>query len=926
MPQVGAAIAAVVKPLMASTLGRLLAGVAINYGLSLLAQRRAERERAQPRGMQVAGLSSGEGRHLSFPLGRTVTSGHIEYVNSHSRRGSTPRADLVLVISVSDLPGVQLRRLIVDDRYSAIDWEDEQPQGFPILALKDGPRQNGWIRWYDGTQTAADPYLVASFGTRAERPWTADHVGHGTAYAVITLRTGQSERRLRNTPRFRFEVDGIPVYDPRADSTAGGDGPQRADDPTTWEPSENAAVLSYNVFRGIPTPEGELWGGGFDAEDLPLATWAAGMNVCDTEINGRPQFRAGLMVEYGDEPASVVEELLAAGLGQVAETGGVVTCRWGAPAPASYWFEDDDASISDPEEFSRGPGLAETVNALAVTYAAPARLWNPVALEPLVDAAAEAEDGRRLLQQMQFRAVWVRAQAAQLRRAYLRDARRLRTHRLVLPPDAQPVEALDTVRWTSARFGYNDKLFEVSAAIYLPDGCVALDLRERNPADHDPDIDDDLPEPPEVEPDPAPDPVVIEGWEVEGITLEGAGGQRRPAIRLRWDADEQQPGSLVVEHRRVLQSGTEDAEQAVFALDRGRGRIRALAATTYEVRARILTAGFATDWTVWETVTTPDVRLDFVDFDTPVTGSIRTLQAGDRDRADEIDEAAITALAAALDEWSARVGILTNVAAKVDRDGAVAAVTNTVAASYDDLAALAQATAFAEATADGIREGFLFRLGAGGLLELVAVADGTQGAETQFRVLADRILLDGSVAAQLIAAGAITADKLAAGEIITSAAQIGALTVGSIQLQEGAVTVTRATDVAEYILDPGAGWVTVASIAFTPFAPAGSLRCEALLSIDPDITFTNDFDVASLEARLRWRGDVIGPERVVARRGGMSSDPGDPPPREVVPAQAIVRQTVAAGAGEGTLQLQVRAQQCSGAITAISLDCQEFKR
>jgi len=60
------------------------------------------------------------------------------------------------------------------------------------------------------------------------------------------------------------------------------------------------------------------------------------------------------------------------------------------------------------------------------------------------------------------------------------DHRRMRSHRLVLPPEAAVLEPLETVGWTSARWGYSSKTFEITS---LTDSLMSmlqgLSLRER---------------------------------------------------------------------------------------------------------------------------------------------------------------------------------------------------------------------------------------------------------------------------------------------------------------------------------------------------------------------------------------------------------------------------------------------------------------
>src|SRR5690606_11629218 len=137
-------------------------------------------------------------------------------------------------------------------------------------------------------------------------------------------------------PKVRFLMRGLPLYDPRADSTAGGSGPMRWNDKSTWAPSHNLGLQIYNILRGIELPNGEQWGGEATAEDLPYATWAAAISACNTLVddgNGgtEPAYRAGFEVFLDDEPFAVLEQLLAVCNGSLSESGGVWRLRVGAP-------------------------------------------------------------------------------------------------------------------------------------------------------------------------------------------------------------------------------------------------------------------------------------------------------------------------------------------------------------------------------------------------------------------------------------------------------------------------------------------------------------------------------------------------------------------------------------------------------------------
>ena len=141
-----------------------------------------------------------------------------------------------------------------------------------------------WVKYYDGTQTSADPYLLAQYGAYPNRPWTSDMIGRGLCYAIVTFR--HNPEVWNGFPRVRFEMGGIPLYDIRKDSTAGGSGTHRWATPSTWEQTSNPMVMIYNIMRGITLTDGTVWGGRVAAADLTPASFMAAMNECDVASPG----------------------------------------------------------------------------------------------------------------------------------------------------------------------------------------------------------------------------------------------------------------------------------------------------------------------------------------------------------------------------------------------------------------------------------------------------------------------------------------------------------------------------------------------------------------------------------------------------------------------------------------------------------------
>jgi hypothetical protein len=625
MPPVGAAIAAIgvaisgtvaaVSAFAASSfIASMIVNTAISVGISLIARALTPKPKIKQSGIQTAVTTTGGTEPQGFILGRTATAGHHVCPPMSHDDGGTPNGFLTYVIELSDLAGIGLSRVILNDGYSDLGATAHVDYGFPLLGQRVSGKDHAWIKFYDGSQTTADPMLVARYSGYPDRPWSSSFVGHGTAYAILTFRYNREV--FNNLPTARFEMDGIPLYDPRYDSSVGGAGLQRWNTPATWVRSTNPAVMIYNILRGLRLPTGEIWGGDVPVDDLPTGNWVTAMNACDAPIGTRPSFVAGLEVKLDMDPAEVIDELAKTCLGQVSEMGGVFRMRVGAPAAPVQFISDEDIVISAPQELDPFPGLAASANAISSEYPEPAGLWTSRAAPQLLNTAWEAEDGgRRLPTSVNFPACSNQSQVAQLMAAYIKDARRFRTHRLVLPPEAFLLEPLDTIAWTSARNGYTNKIFEVVEITDQP-GTInqELVLRERDPSDYGWSAAQDLPAVVPVTGLSARPPQIIAGWSVAASTLKDALGlDRRPAITLSW------VGSAALDARLIRYEIRLKATAQVVAAalaDRAAGYVLIsdglLPEAEYEVRGRYV-IDRPTDWSGWLSVTTPGIYLNGAD-------------------------------------------------------------------------------------------------------------------------------------------------------------------------------------------------------------------------------------------------------------------------------------------------------------------------
>ena len=590
---------------LSSTVGRLIVAVAVS------ALQRALIKTPRDPGLQTTATLSGGTNPLSIVLGRYATAG-VAVCPPMSHGASNQY--LTYVIALSALPIQGLSRVAVDGEYHTLGASPDADGFLPFTGRLAGKAR---IKVKDGTQIVADPWLIATYGSYPERPWTSAMKGLGTAYAILEFTYDRAV--FQGLPQVRFEIDGAKLYDPRADTTVGGSGAQRWADPTTWAFTLNPAVMMYCIRRGLPLPDGSVWGG-LSAVTLPLSSWFAAMNECDAAValaagGTEPQFRAGFEATVADEPAEVFEELLKACNGAVAEAGDTCRIRVGPPGLPVHIMTDDDVIVARPQDFDPFPGLDETFNAVHAAHPSPEAMWEATDAPPLYDATLEAEDGdRRLVSELSLPAVPYGRQVQRIMRATLRDGRRMRRHVLSLPPEAAILEPLDTLSWTSARNGYVTKLFEAGQ---VGDETLTLvqsvALREVDPADYDwiagYEVAVSVPSGTVV----VPAATGVAGFAVTGGAVGDGTVDRRPALILTWT------GSALAGARglswEVRLAGGATVRRGDL-VDAGAGTLTLvegiLPGVACEARARPIIDGAAA-WTAWTAVGAPMLKFAAID-------------------------------------------------------------------------------------------------------------------------------------------------------------------------------------------------------------------------------------------------------------------------------------------------------------------------
>ncbi|QAX29264.1 phage tail tip fiber protein [Leisingera sp. NJS204] len=581
----------------------------VSTGISLLLKKFQKRKQRRP-GIQTSATTTGGTDPQGSVVGRFATAGHLVYQNSHGDN----RVYLTHVIELGDIPGASLRRLIIDGEYSEIGTDWDPNVGYQILnKVADDGWGYGWIRFYDGSQQAADPRLADLYGEDPDRAWTTDHILTGLNYAVLTFY--RSDKQYPNgRPQVRFELDGPGFYDVRQDSTAGGNGPQRWDDQSTWQPTENLMAMAYTIMRGITLPCGSVWGGGFPAEDMPYTEWAAALDACDLGVgnNNRPQFRGGMEIRFEEPPVDFLEEVFASANAEIVELGGYWYPLVGSVDTYAADLTEDDLLVSEGWKHDPFPGLEKAFNAVTITHPSPNALWNPSAPITLTKPEWEAEDGGERVFDLKLPMVFNTPQARQIGNALLKENRRFRTHRLPLPPEYSNLRPLLKTRFTSAWYGYSSKTFTITEMAFdLLKLNVSVSLREWDHSDFDPDLALETPGLPQVTAPIVTQDAGVPGFGVSGIEIKDANGIiRGVGIRAVWTPSLAFTADGVSFQVRVKDGDDERFSASTADLELGTFRLEPMQGSTeYEARAKAISKTRDTKWTAWLPVTTPAFKL-----------------------------------------------------------------------------------------------------------------------------------------------------------------------------------------------------------------------------------------------------------------------------------------------------------------------------
>lgn len=252
------------------------------------------------------------------------------------------------------------------------------------------------IRFYDGRPGQPVDQKLVNDTAGLGKIWKVPSRLSGLAYVVVE-RTYDSAKFDKGRPEFEWVLRGLREYDPTKDSTvAGGNGPQRLNDPSTWAHTLNPAIhrLNYQLgLRGLRSGR-TLIGEGKSLGQLDLSSYFVAINYCRTLRKGKPIYQCSLWVNSETdhtEALSAFDDAMAGyGLNRRGLSGVVV----GAPQIPVLEITEKDIPGDRPKPRQPRKSAFDLFNHLSGQFTSPEAMWNPESLKPIVVNADVAADKR----------------------------------------------------------------------------------------------------------------------------------------------------------------------------------------------------------------------------------------------------------------------------------------------------------------------------------------------------------------------------------------------------------------------------------------------------------------------------------------------------------------------------------------------------
>jgi hypothetical protein len=328
-----------------------------------------------------------------------------------------------------------------------------------------------WTHLGTGAQTV-DATLDAEF-----TEWTSNHRLRGITYRVFRFERSDKAWPNGSPQNCSSLIEGALTYDPRLDSTNGGSGTHRRDNPSTWSFSRNwARNLRWYLSGGSVVNDQSIrlirYGVREPDSRIDDAYVIAAANVSDQSLSGanapptgaQERYTLDLEISCTQTRRDALEEILAVGgPGQLANIHGkwrMYAATYDAP---SHTFTQQNLFGELQVQDTSGP--EERFNQLAAVYVDAARDYTEQTSQMRSDAAYVTQDAsEERPKEIILRGCTDEYRAQRLVELFLRSARQMRTLRIPFGREGMAVAPWETFSFSYARYGWTARTLRCTKA------------------------------------------------------------------------------------------------------------------------------------------------------------------------------------------------------------------------------------------------------------------------------------------------------------------------------------------------------------------------------------------------------------------------------------------------------------------------------
>lgn len=490
------------------------------------------------------------------------------------------------------------------------------------------------FRFYDGRPGQVADAKLVNDTAGLERRWQTTDTMTNQAYVVVQTKFDK-DKFSRGRPEFKWVLRGLRCYDWRKDgSLAGGIGLHRLADPSTWEHTNNPAILRAGFQMGVQGALSgrTLIGQGKSFAQLHLPSYTVAANVADTDRTKNARtfktYQMGMYVDADMEHTEVLSDMDDAMAGYAFNASGLAGVIVGAPQIPAFAITEKDIRLDGARGRQPRRESDSLYNHLTGTFMSPESHWSPEPLTPVTVAADVAADKRKRSQPYDWTQIFDADVAQYLLNIRYRQGRYGGQVTLpIMPKLYRTAEAGDWCTWAGKTWLVMGKESQ--------NGGPSLKLAETSPEAYD---EEGIAVGPIVTPPTTPSaavPPIVQNPALVPVVISGQ--TEVPVFEFRYTpSDDPRIDALLVEYVQVgednvLRERDDNVGDGVTRIAKG-----LTAGSQYQVRAAYLTSPPLTSiWTPWITESTatvsaaiPDNSVSFSKLALDIESILANLQRG----------------------------------------------------------------------------------------------------------------------------------------------------------------------------------------------------------------------------------------------------------------------------------------------------------